>query len=254
MEALTTKTFKTSKISAVEVSERQLKDFKYKSIKFAYDGEEAPPPRVDGNFIVFKFENKNGSTYSLVINCTGDNESFFRKLNSALDTQRSCKILKDHTVIPENFELVKENKYGCSVFAKIYLKKSGKAKCRVSKGSYKNLIEIDELVDENFSGRCILKVYQPYIGLSKSISLSVEEIPAKGLIVKNPTLLTRAIKAMRVMMMITSEYNHWLHFPTRDKKMRILVEDNQFWGTFLARVAFYARLGSPKITISLMII
>ena len=60
MEALTIKTFKTSKISAVEVSERQSKDFKYKSIKFAYDGEEVPPLRIDGNFRVFKFENKNG--------------------------------------------------------------------------------------------------------------------------------------------------------------------------------------------------
>ena len=88
-------------------------------------------------------------------------------------------ILKDHTVTPENFELVKENKYGCSVFVKIYLMKFGKDKCRVSKGSYKNLIEIDELVDENFSGSCMLKVYQSYNGLSKSISLSVEEILVK---------------------------------------------------------------------------
>ena len=178
MEALTIKTFKTSKISAVEVSKRQSKNFKHKSIKFAYDGEEVPPQRVDGNFRVFKFENKNGPAYSMVINCTGDNESFFRKLNSAIANQ-SCKILKDHTITPEKFELVKENKYGCSVFAKIYLKKSGKAKCRVSKGFYKNLIEIDELVDENFSRSCILKVYQSYIGLSKSISLSVEEILVK---------------------------------------------------------------------------
>ena len=113
-----------------------------------------------------------------MINCTGDNESFFRKLNLALANQ-SCKILKDHTITPENFELVKEKKYGCSIFTKIYLEKSGKAKCRVSKGSYKNLTEIDELVDENFSGSCILKVYQSYIGLSKSISLSVEEILVK---------------------------------------------------------------------------
>ena len=178
MEALTIKTFKTSKISAVEVSERWSKDFNCKSIKFAYDRGEVPPIRVDGNFRIFKFENKNGTIYSLAINCTGDNESFFRKLNSVLANQ-SCKILKDHTVTPEDFELVKENKYGRSVFAKMYLKKSGKAKCRVSKGSYKNLIEIDELVDENFSGSCIFKVYQSYIGLSKSISLSVEEILAK---------------------------------------------------------------------------
>ena len=101
---------------------------------------------MDGNFRVFKFDNKNGPVYSLAINCTGDNESFFRKLNSALANQ-SCKILKDHTITPEDFELVKKNKYGCFVFAKIYLGKSGKVKCMASKGSYKNLIEIDELVD-----------------------------------------------------------------------------------------------------------
>ena len=132
---------------------------------------------MDGNFRIFKFENKNVLVYSLVINCTGDNESFFRKLDSALANQ-SCKILNNYTVNPENFELVKENKYGCSVFTKIYCNKSGKTKCRISEGSYKNLIEIDELIDENFKGSCILKVYQAYIGSSKSISLSVQEILA----------------------------------------------------------------------------
>ena len=116
MEALTIKTFKTSKISAVEVSERRSKHFNYKSIRFSYNRGEVPPIRVDGNFRSFKSENKNGPFYSLVINYTGDNESFFRKLNSAIANQ-SCKILKDHTVTPENFELVKENKYHCSVFA-----------------------------------------------------------------------------------------------------------------------------------------
>ena len=130
---------------------------------------------MDGNFRVFKFDNKNGPIYSLAVNCTGDNESFFRKLNSVLANQ-SFKILKDHTVTPENFELVKENKYGCSVFAKIYLRKSGKTRCRISRGSHRNLTEIDELVDENFRGSCMLKIYQAYIGSSKFISLSVEEI------------------------------------------------------------------------------
>ena len=175
MEALTIKTFKTSKISAAEVRENRSQEFKYKSIRFAYDGAEVPPIRVDGNFRIFKFNNKNGSVFSLAINCTGDNESFFTKLSSVLASQ-SCKILKDRTVNPEDFELVKENRYGCSVFAKIYRSKSGKTKCRISKGSYKNLIEINELVDENFRGSCILRVYQAYIGSSKSISLSVEEI------------------------------------------------------------------------------
>ena len=154
------------------------KDFNYKSIRFAYDRGEVPPIRVDGNFRIFKFENKNGTVYSLVINCTGDNESFFRKLNSALANQ-SCKILKDHSVTPENFELVKENKYGCSVFVKIYCNESGKTKCRISKGSYRKLIEIDELIDENFRGSSLLKVYQAYIGSSKSINLSVQEILAR---------------------------------------------------------------------------
>ena len=179
--ALTIKAFKTSKISTAKVSENRSKDFKYKSVTFAYDGDEVPPKRVDGNFRAFKFENKNGPIYSLVINCIGDNESFFRKLNSVLANQ-SCKILKDHTVTPENFELVKENKYGCSVFAKIYLRKSGKTRCRISSGSHKNLIEIDELVDENFRGSCMLKIYQAYIGLSKSVSLSVKEILCTGLL------------------------------------------------------------------------
>ena len=175
MEGLTIKTFKTSKVSAAEVRENRSQDFKYKSVTFAYDGGEVPPIRVDGSFRIFKFENKNGPVYSLAINCTGDNETFFRKLNSAIANQ-SCKILKDHTVTPEDFELVKDNKYGCSVFAKIYLRKSGKTRCRITKGSYKNLIEIEELIDKNFRGSCILKVYQAYFGSSKSISLSVEEI------------------------------------------------------------------------------
>ena len=91
METLTIKTFKTSKISAVEISKRHSKDFNYKSIRFAYDGGEVHPIRVDANFRVFKSDNKNGPVYSVVINCTGDNESFFRKLNSALANQ-SCKI------------------------------------------------------------------------------------------------------------------------------------------------------------------
>ena len=50
MEAVTIKTFKTGKISAVDVKENCSKDFKYKSIKFTYDGAEVLPIRVDWNF------------------------------------------------------------------------------------------------------------------------------------------------------------------------------------------------------------
>ena len=37
-------------------------------------------------------------------------------------------------------------------------------------------IPSEDLVDENFEGSCILKLYQAYVGSTKSISLSVEEI------------------------------------------------------------------------------
>ena len=84
------------------------------------------------------------------------------------------KILK-----PEDFELVKDNMSGRSVYAKIYSKKSGKVKCRISLGNSHNTISIEELVDEKFEGSCIIKLYQAYIGSDKSISLSVEEILAR---------------------------------------------------------------------------
>ena len=40
----------------------------------------------------------------------------------------------------------------------------------------KNTINIEELVDENFERSCILKLYHAYLGSTKSITLSVEEI------------------------------------------------------------------------------
>ena len=77
---------------------------------------------------------------------------------------------------PEDFKLIRDNRSSRSVYAKIYSKKSGKVKCRISQGSYKNVIGVEELVDEVFEGSCILKIYQAYVGSCKSISLSVEEI------------------------------------------------------------------------------
>ena len=41
------------------------------------------------------------------------------------------------------------------------------------------MIGVEELVDENFKGSCIIKLYQAYIGCSKSISFSVKEILAR---------------------------------------------------------------------------
>ena len=56
-----------------------------------------------------------------------------------------------------------------------------KLKCRISLNSIKNLIGIEKLVDESFTGSCILKLYQCYIGETNSISLSVQEIFAERL-------------------------------------------------------------------------
>ena len=176
MEALTIKTFKTNKISTAEVSEKDSKEYNYKSVEIAYDGAEVPPIRVDGIFRINKhFKNNNVPVYHLAIECTGANESFFRKLNSVL-AKKTCEIFKDDTITPEDFELISETKYGRYVFVKIYLKRSEKVKCRISKGSYKNLIEIDELVDEDFRGSYILKIHQAYIGSRKDMSLMVKEI------------------------------------------------------------------------------
>ena len=80
---------------------------------------------------------------------------------------------------PEDFKLIKDNKVGRPVYAKIYSRKSGKVKCGMSLSSPKNTVPIEELVDENFEGSCILKLYQAYLGLTHSITLSVEEILVK---------------------------------------------------------------------------
>ena len=116
------------------------------ALEFAYDGGEVPPIRIDGDFRLFTFRNKNNDTYSLSITCDPTNESFFKELNKVI-AEKPCKILKDESTKPEDFELIRDNRSGRSVYAKIYSKKSGKVKCRISQGSYKNVIGVEELVD-----------------------------------------------------------------------------------------------------------
>ena len=60
-----------------------------------------------------------------------------------------------------------------------FTRKSGKVKCHVSLKSPKDTIPIDELAEENFEGSCILRLYHTYLGSTKSITLSVEEILIK---------------------------------------------------------------------------
>ena len=140
-----------------------------------------PPIRIDGNFRLFRFRKKNGDIYSPSITCDAINESFFKELCKVI-SKESFRMVRKHEgkiVKPEDFELVRDNRTGQSVYAKIYSKKSGKVKCRISLGSFQNVIEVEELVDENFKGSCIIKIYQVYIGSVRSISFSVEKILAR---------------------------------------------------------------------------
>ena len=178
MKALTIEMFKTDNITAISVDDKNSGEFNYKSVMFAYDGGEVPPISIDGDFSLFRFRNKNSHTYSLSITCDPTNESFFRELNEVI-AKESCKILKDKSIKPEDFELIGDNRSGRSLYTKIYSKKSGKVKCRISQGFYKNVIRAEELVDEVSEGSSILRIYQEYVGSSKSISLSVDKILAR---------------------------------------------------------------------------
>ena len=93
MVVLKIETFKTDKITAISVEARKGTSLiageahdkssgcsNYKSVKFAYDEGEVPPIRIDGDFRLFRFKNKNSDTYSLSITCDPTNESFFSEL------------------------------------------------------------------------------------------------------------------------------------------------------------------------------
>ena len=130
MVALTIETFKTDKITAIsvearitgEVHDKSFGGSNYQSVKFVYDGGEVPPIRIDGDFRLFRFRNKNSDTYSLSITCDPTNECFFRELNAVI-AEESCKILKYESIKPEDFKLIRDNRSGRSVYAKIYSKK-----------------------------------------------------------------------------------------------------------------------------------
>ena len=171
-------TFKPDKIKAISTDEKIYGETNYTSIKFSYNEGKMPPIRIDRKFKLFRFRNKRGDTYSLSITCNASNEFFFREICKVI-SKETGKLVHKSICNPEDFELVKNNKSGQSVYAKVYTKKSGKVKCRISLRSSRNVIGVEELVDENFKGSCIIKIYQVYIGSVKSISFSVEEILAR---------------------------------------------------------------------------
>ena len=180
MESLTIETFNPDMIKAINSEQKKAGNINYTSVKFEYNGGKIPPLRVDGKFKPFKFKNDKMDIYSLSIQCNEENERFFKRLCEVV-AKESCGLVpkvNGRKLKPGEFELIKDSKVGRNVYAKIYTKKSGKVKCRVSFKSPKDTIPIDELVDENFEGSCILRLYHDYLGSTKSITLSVEEILA----------------------------------------------------------------------------
>ena len=49
----------------------------------------------------------------------------------------------------------------------------------------KRKLKTGDLIDESFKGSCVVRVYQMYVGLSKTITLSVEEIMTTKLTLKD---------------------------------------------------------------------
>ena len=178
MESLTIETFNPDMIKAINSEQEKAGNINYTSVKFTYDEGKMLPFRVDGKFKLFKFKNDKTDIYSLSIKCNEENERFFERFCEVV-AKESCRLVpkvNGRKLKSEEFELVKDSKVGRNVYAKIYTKKSGKVKCRVSFKTPKDTIPIDELVDENFKGSCILRLYHAYLGSTKSITLSVEEI------------------------------------------------------------------------------
>ena len=181
IEPLTIEIFNPDVIKVINSKQKKAGEINYTSVKFEYDEGAIPPLRINGKFRLFRFKNHRGDIYSLSIRCNRENEPFFRKLCDVVANE-SCKLVpKVHgrKLKPADFELIKDNKSGRAVYSKIYSKTSGKAKCRISLGSPKNTIPIEDLVDENFEGSCILKLYHAYLRSTQSITLSVEKILIK---------------------------------------------------------------------------
>ena len=83
---------------------------------------------------LFRFKNSKGDIHSLSIKCNEANESFFERLHEVV-AKESCRLVpkvNGKKSKPEDFELVKDSKVGRNVYTKIYMRKSGKVKCRVS--------------------------------------------------------------------------------------------------------------------------
>ena len=189
---LTIDNFEFDKLRAKSPETKKGGNITYYSIPFEYEDRKSLL-KVEGNFRVFRQENKEGISYSLAIEIDNENEAFFTKLGERmveLAYERKGKIPKSFK--PSDLELVKTTASGKykNVYVRIYTSKSGKVNCNLSErkevnGVYKRKrIDVNELVDETFKGCCVLRIYRVYIGSNKTITLSVEEVMFTNLTTK----------------------------------------------------------------------
>ena len=148
--------------------------------------EGEPLMKVEGNFRVFKNVNAGRVNYSLAITVSDENEEFFSELGcklAKLACENKGKTMKFKSLKPSDLELIKTTANGKYkiVHARIYTNSTGRVTCKLTerkkvKGVFKTRkLRIGNLIDESFKGSCVLRVYQAYVGTSKTITLSVEE-------------------------------------------------------------------------------
>ena len=183
---LTIENFDFEKLGAKTFESKKSGDFTYFAVPFEYD-EEDPIIKINGNFRVFKHINAGRVNYSLAISINDANEEFFSELEqrtATLACGNKSKTAKLKSLKPSDLELIKMTANGKykNVYARIYANSSGRLTFKLSehkkvKGVFKRRkLKIDDLIDESFKGSCVLRVYQVYVGTSKTITLSVEEI------------------------------------------------------------------------------
>ena len=151
--------------------------------------------KIEGNFRVFRHVNAGRIKYSLAISVNDENEEFFSKLVCKIATlacENKSITAKLKSLKPSDLELIKTSTNGKHkhVYTRIYTRASGRVTCKLSehkkvKGVFRRRkLKIGDLVDESFEGYCVIKVYKVYVGSSKTITLSVEEIMATDLAAK----------------------------------------------------------------------
>ena len=154
-------------------------------MRFEYNGEDVPPLRINNPLDYLDTRIVSVPIYSLSINCDEALEEFFESLRDVIanETCRLVPKVNGKKLSPDSFELVKSSKHGHNVYAKIYTRACGRAKCKVSglvemadKSRKRVPLPLEELINESFEGSCILRFYHTSVGSTRSISLSVEKI------------------------------------------------------------------------------